>query len=111
MSVESGSSETANGGGRVVAGDVVDAAARFAAALDRLEQAVEAKLEQQAALADTEAEVQRMGADRTRLAEALDGAEARARLLEQTNREVSNRLVNAMEAIRQVLDGPQEGVG
>lgn len=72
---------------------------------------MEARLEEQAALGETEAEVQRMGADRTRLAEALDAAEARGRQLENTNREVSNRLVNAMEAIRQVLDEPHSDDG
>ena len=80
---------------------------RLGTALDRLEGAVEARLEEQSALGETEAEIQRMGADRTRLAVALDASEARGRQLENTNREVSNRLVNAMEAIRQVLDEPQ----
>ena len=42
----------------------------------------------EAELLDAEAEVQRMGADRSRLAESLDSAEARAKRLEETNREV-----------------------
>jgi hypothetical protein len=45
-----------------------------------------------------------MSADRARLAEALDSASARAQRLESTNREVSRRLVTAMETIRAVLD-------
>jgi hypothetical protein len=49
-----------------------------------------------------------MGADRSRLAEALDASAARAQRLEATNKEVSRRLVDAMEAIRTVLDGPSE---
>ncbi|MEC9343946.1 MAG: DUF4164 domain-containing protein [Pseudomonadota bacterium] len=87
------------------------ALARLNEALAHLESAVEARLEREAALGDAEAEVQRMGADRTRLAESLDSAEARAVRLEKTNREVSRRLVDAMEAIRSVLDrhGPAEG--
>jgi len=73
-------------------------------AVDLLAAAVDGRLEREAGLADAEAELQRMGGDRTRLAEALDGAEARSRRLENTNREVSRRLVDAMEAIRIVLD-------
>lgn len=85
------------------------AADRLMRALERLEEAVEARLEHEAGLADAEAEVQRMGADRSRLAEALDGAEARAQRLEGANREVSRRLVDAMETIRAVLDGSRGG--
>ena len=77
---------------------------RLRRALDLLDQAVDARLEHESGLADAEAEVQRMGADRARLAEALDGAEARSQRLESTNREVSRRLVDAMETIRSVLD-------
>ena len=81
---------------------------RLNLALARLEDAVEARLERETALGEAEAEVQRLGADRTRLAESLDSAEARAKRLENTNREVSRRLVDAMEAIRSVLDQPGE---
>jgi predicted nucleic acid-binding Zn-ribbon protein len=80
------------------------AIARLDASLARLETAFEARMERDAGLLDAEAEVQRMGADRTRLAEALDSVEARAKRLDSTNREVSRRLVDAMEAIRTVLD-------
>jgi len=88
------------------AGSLAAALARLNQALARLEEAVEARMERENDLSDTEAEVQRMGADRTRLAESLDSAEARAMRLEHTNREVSRRLVDAMEAIRAVLDRP-----
>ncbi|MCB1463444.1 MAG: DUF4164 domain-containing protein [Nitratireductor sp.] len=91
-------------------GNLALALSRLNDAMASLEAAVEARLEREAALGDAEAEVQRMGADRTRLAESLDIAEARAVRLENTNREVSRRLVDAMEAIRSVLDrqGPDE---
>lgn len=79
---------------------------RLNRAIDHLDNAIESRLDHQAGIADTEAEVQRMGADRTRLAESLDKAEARAQRLETTNREVAGRLVNAMETIRSVLEGP-----
>ena len=81
-----------------------DALTRLDASLDRLEAALDGRMEREAGLLDAEAEVQRMGADRTRLADALDSVEARAKRLENTNREVSRRLVDAMEAIRTVLD-------
>ena len=106
---ESSNIETA-GAGSVAPGtrDLSSAMRRLVRALDHLESAVDTRLEHQAGLGDTEAEVQRMGVDRTRLAESLDKAEARAQKLESTNREVANRLVNAMETIRNVLEGPPE---
>lgn len=87
-------------------GDVTlkEAIDRLAKALDSLENAVDARLEKEADYAEAEAEVQRMNADRARLAQELDSSEARAERLEQTNKEVSRRLVTAMETIRAVLD-------
>ena len=81
---------------------------RLNKAVVSLENSVDARLEREAALGDAEAEVQRMGADRTRLAESLDAAEERAQRLEHTNKEVSRRLVDAMESIRAVLEKRQE---
>ena len=43
-------------------------------------------------------------ADRARLAQELDNSEARGERLQEANREVSRRLVTAMETIRAVLD-------
>ncbi len=68
-----------------------------------LETAVDGHLEKQSIDKDTEAEVQRMAADRVRLAGSLDEAEARCQRLENVNREVSSRLINAMETIRAVV--------
>ena len=53
---------------------------------------------------EAEAEVQRMNSDRAKLATELDNSEARAERLEEANKEVSRRLVTAMETIRAVLD-------
>jgi hypothetical protein len=50
-----------------------------------------------------EEEMHRIGGDRSRLAQSLDSAEARAAQLEEANREVSTRLVAAMETIRAVI--------
>lgn len=87
-------------------GDVTlkEAIDRLSRALDTLENAVDARLEKEADFAEAEAEVQRMNADRARLAQELDSSEARAERLEETNKEVSRRLVTAMETIRAVLD-------
>ncbi len=73
-------------------------------ALLTLEQAVELRLEKEGDFAEAEEEVQRLNADRSKLAQELDTSEARAERLETANREVSRRLVTAMETIRTVLD-------
>ena len=77
---------------------------RLGKALVSLENAVAARLEHDQDYAEAEAEVQRMNADRGKLAQELDASEARAERLENANKEVSRRLVTAMETIRAVLD-------
>ena len=77
---------------------------RLEKALNALEQAVDLRLDKEGDFAEAEEEVQRMNADRSRLAQELDQSEARAARLEAANREVSRRLVTAMETIRAVLD-------
>lgn len=81
-----------------------EAIGRLGKAIETLEEAVAARLDQQVDTAEVEAEVQRMNADRAKLAQELDNSEARAERLEDANREVSRRLVTAMETIRAVLD-------
>lgn len=78
--------------------------ARLGTAIETLEGAVAARLEHDQDYMEAEAEVQRMNADRARLAQELDNSEARAERLETVNKEVSRRLVTAMETIRAVLD-------
>ena len=85
-------------------GTLEDAIARLSAALGALEAAATKRLGREQDLGEAEAEVQRMNADRSRLAQELDGSEARAERLSDANREVSRRLVTAMETIRAVLD-------
>ncbi|RIX98855.1 DUF4164 family protein [Aureimonas flava] len=80
-----------------------DATLRLQKALERLEDAVDARLSRDHVVLSVEEEVQRMTADRSRLAGELDTALTRAQRLETANREVSRRLVNAMESIRDVL--------
>jgi hypothetical protein len=77
---------------------------RLELALGRLENAVDQQAEGQSRMSGLESEVHRLGADRSRLAQSLDAAEARSAKLENANREVSRRLVAAMESIRSVLD-------
>ncbi|EFG38614.1 hypothetical protein BAZG_03107 [Brucella sp. NVSL 07-0026] len=77
---------------------------RLEKALNTLEEAVDLRLDKEGDFSEAEEEVQRMNADRSRLAQELDQSEARAERLEAANREVSRRLVTAMETIRAVLD-------
>lgn len=84
----------------------IDAALkRLETALDLLEGAVERQLEGALHVASLENELHRLGTDRSELAQSLDAAEARTARLEQTNREVSERLVAAMETIRTMING------
>jgi hypothetical protein len=73
-------------------------------ALMSLENAIDGRVEKERDYSEAEGEVSRMNADRARLAEELDQSEHRANRLEEANREVSRRLVTAMETIRAVLD-------
>ncbi|KQQ34357.1 MULTISPECIES: DUF4164 domain-containing protein [Rhizobium/Agrobacterium group] len=74
------------------------------AAISGLENAVDVRIEQQRDQGEMEGEVKRVHADRSRLAQELDQSQFRANRLEEVNREVSRRLVTAMETIRAVLD-------
>ena len=83
---------------------LADAFSKLNSALEKLEKSVDARVERESALGDAEAEVQRMGSDRARLAESLDLAQERSQQLEHVNKEVSRRLVDAMESIRGVVE-------
>lgn len=80
------------------------ALAELRQAVSGLENAVEMRIERQREQGEIENEVRRVHTDRSRLAQELDQAEFRANRLEEVNREVSRRLVTAMETIRAVLD-------
>lgn len=77
---------------------------RMNRALSTLEAAVETRAEQDGNYQEAEEEVQRLNTDRSRLAQELDNSEAKAERLLAANKEVSRRLVTAMETIRAVLD-------
>jgi chromosome segregation ATPase len=73
-------------------------------AIAALDNALDVRFERERERAEIDGEVRRVHADRSRLAQELDQAEFRANRLEEVNREVSRRLVTAMETIRTVLD-------
>ncbi|MCQ8784210.1 DUF4164 domain-containing protein [Mangrovibrevibacter kandeliae] len=88
---------------------LAQAADRLRRSLDQLGVAIDRQLSREDLIVNAEAELQRMTADRGRLAGELDAAVARSERLEQANREVSRRLVAAMETIRAVLDRQKQG--
>ena len=77
---------------------------RLDRALQQLEGAVDRRVATESTVSGLEEELARLGEDRSRLAVELDGEVARAGRLEDANREVSRRLVAAMESIRAVLE-------
>jgi len=86
-------------------GKTVDAAlADLRTAISGLENAIDVRFERERDQSEVEGEVRRVHTDRSRLAQELDQSEFRANRLEEVNREVSRRLVTAMETIRVVLD-------
>ncbi len=77
---------------------------RLRIAIERLEQAADLRSERDRVTLGAGVEIQRRTADRTRLARELDSALARGQRLERANREVSQRLVDSMEHVRDVLE-------
>jgi chromosome segregation ATPase len=82
---------------------------RLMAALDALESAVERRRDADRDENELAARIQALGADRSRLADELDGALMKSRKLERTNREISDRLDSAIVTIRSVLDTGEDG--
>ncbi len=73
-------------------------------AVQSLEIAIDGRFDKERDVSEFEGEVRRVNEDRSRLAQELDQSQFRANRLEEVNREVSRRLVTAMETIRAVLD-------
>ncbi len=83
---------------------IESATRRLSAALEALEAATERRREADRG-ADTLAnQLHALGSDRARLASELDEATAQARALESANREVAQRIDQAIETIRGVLE-------
>ena len=84
--------------------DSIEAATqRLSLALEALEAATERRREADRAESMLVEHVHVLGSDRARLASELDETTARARALEAANREVAQRLDQAIETIRGVL--------
>ena len=96
----------ANGPGNAepVFADIDAATRRLMSALDSLESAVERRREADRDENELAARIQALGADRSRLADELDGSLVKSRRLERTNREIAERLDAAIGTIRSVLD-------
>ncbi len=89
--------------------DLRSAFADLEAALDRLQAVIEQRREADLHNAALESDVQALSVDRARLADRLDKAEARAATLENANRDVSRRIVGAMEGIRSAIATDSNG--
>ncbi|OBZ95367.1 tropomyosin [Pararhizobium polonicum] len=89
----------------MAAGKTVKAAIdELRSAVGSLENAIDGRFDRERDHGEIEGEVRRVNTDRSRLAQELDQSQFRANRLEEVNREVSRRLVTAMETIRAVLD-------
>jgi hypothetical protein len=96
----------ANGAGNAEPASVdIDAATRrLMTALDSLESAVERRRDADRDENELASRIQALGADRSRLADELDGSLVKSRRLERSNREIAERLDAAIGTIRSVLD-------
>jgi ABC-type transporter Mla subunit MlaD len=83
--------------------DVDAATRRLMAALDALETAVERRREADRDEDELATRIQALGADRSRLADELDGSLVKSRKLERANREIAEKLDAAIGSIRAVL--------
>lgn len=84
--------------------DIEAATRRLTAALEGLERAVERRRDADRDEDELAARIQALGADRSRLADELDGSLVKTRNLERVNREIAQRLDAAIGTIRAVLD-------
>ncbi len=88
--------------------DIEVATRRLMAALDALESAVERRKEADRDENELASRIQVLGADRSRLADELDGALVKARKLERANRDIADRLDAAIGTIRSVLEAGED---
>jgi hypothetical protein len=77
---------------------------RLALALDGLDAAAERRREADRSEDGLASQLHALGIDRTKLAASLDGEAARSRRLENTNRDIAQRLDAAIASIQSVLD-------
>jgi hypothetical protein len=84
--------------------DIDAATRRLIAALEALESAVERRREADRDEDELATRIQALGADRSRLADELDGSLVKSRRLERVNREIAEKLDAAIGTIRSMLD-------
>jgi len=104
------SDRPANGSGTVEpsSADLEAATRRLMAALESLESAVERRRDADRDEDELASRIQALGADRSRLADELDGSLVKSRRLERVNREIAERLDAAIGAIRSVLHAGED---
>src|SRR5690349_14885583 len=93
-----------SGSAESISVDLDAATRRLMAALDALERAVERRREADRDEDELATRIQALGADRSRLADELDGSLVRSKRLERSNREIAERLDAAIGTIREVLE-------
>lgn len=100
----------ANGSGNAepVQVDIDAATRRLMLALDALEAAAERRRDADRNENELASRIQALGADRSRLADELDGSLVKTRRLERTNREIAEKLDTAIGTIRAVLDAGED---
>jgi predicted nucleic acid-binding Zn-ribbon protein len=84
--------------------DIDAATRRLMAALDALESAVERRHEADRDEDELASRIQALGADRSRLADELDGSLVKTRKLERSSREIAEKLDAAIGTIRTMLE-------
>jgi chromosome segregation ATPase len=104
------SDRPANGSGNLEpsSADLEAATRRLMAALESLESAVERRRDADRDEEELASRIQALGADRSRLADELDGSLVKSRRLERVNREIAERLDTAIGAIRSVLHAGED---
>src|SRR5881296_567813 len=97
-----------SGAAETSAVDLEIATRRLMAALESLESAVERRRDADRDEDELASRIQALGADRSRLADELDGTLVKSRRLERVNREIAERLDTAIGAIRSVLNAGED---
>jgi hypothetical protein len=97
-----------SGSAELISVDLDAATRRLMAALDALERAVERRREADRDEDELATRIQALGADRSRLADELDGSLVKTRRLERANREIADRLDVAIGTIRGVLGAGEQ---
>src|SRR5439155_20492589 len=84
--------------------DLEIATRRLMAALEALESAVERRRDAERDENELASRIQALGADRSRLADELDGSRVKSRRPQRTNRETAGRLDGGIGNSRSLLD-------